>query len=58
MSPPKPANRLLKFARKERVLLAALVGSGAGIVCTLLPEQYQVPCSFVAKVLGVVLGGG
>lgn len=32
------------------------LGVGLGLVCRLLPPEYQGPCSAVAKVVGLILG--
>jgi hypothetical protein len=54
-TPPSPKRKL---TRKQRTLVAAAVGTAAGLACYLLPINYQAPCHLAAKFLGLALGGG
>lgn len=55
-SPLKPTRR--RLTRKQKLALAALIGSLAGMSCNLFPPAHQYACHIAAKVLGLLLGGG
>lgn len=33
------------------------VGVGLGLVCRVVPHQYQAPCGVIVKVVGLFVGG-
>jgi hypothetical protein len=53
-TPPSPKRRL---TRRQRTLIAAVLGTATGLACYLLPVNYQAPCHLAAKFLGLALGG-
>lgn len=53
----KPAVNKKRLSRRSRLLLALALGSGAGALCPLLPEDYQGVCGLLAKALGILFGG-
>lgn len=55
MSEPesKPRRRRSRF---RRVAIAAVVGSSLGYLCALLPPDYQLYCTLVAKIISLIGG--
>lgn len=47
---PKPAS-------KRRFVLSAAAGVALGIVCRMLPEPWQMPCTLAVKLAAVMFGG-
>lgn len=53
MGEPKPKSP--KRSRNKRIVLF-LVGVSLGVVCRVLPHEYQGPCNVVARVVGLLIG--
>jgi hypothetical protein len=45
-----------RSSRKRRLLMIG-VGVGLGIICRLVPPEYQGPCGVVTKIVVVIMGG-
>ena len=52
MGEPKKSR---KPTRRKRLILF-VVGVSLGVVCRLLPPEYQGPCNVVARIVGFALG--
>lgn len=55
-SPVKVHKPKRKLARKHRVALAVLVGTGIGALCPFLPPHLMAPCAIAAKILSAIVG--
>jgi len=44
-----------KRSRKRRVLML-LAGVTLGLICRVVPPEYQAPCSVVVKLVGLFMG--
>lgn len=53
MDKPRKSPRL---SRKSKRLIAVAVGIALGLVCHILPPQYQKPCSLLSKIVGLFAG--
>lgn len=54
MGSQKPPKR--RLSKTKRRALLVLISVTLGVVCRLLPEQYQGPCSAVTKVVAIFGG--
>ena len=52
MGEPKKSR---KPTRNKRIVLLVL-GVSLGVVCRMLPPQYQGPCNIVARIVGLLVG--
>lgn len=60
MTKPQPPAKQSKAERRKasikRRLVMIGVGVGLGIVCRLVPHEYQAPCAWVTKALAAFMG--
>lgn len=53
----RPKRRFPQVSKRHvKWLIAAVTGVATAFACRLLPEQWQLPCTILAKLMGLLVG--